>query len=467
MAFASPMAASSARAEPSARGSARGLPSLEEVYRRIRRRSEELCEPLEIEDYGVQPIVDASPPKWHLAHTTWFFETFLLVPFVEDYRRFHPSFEYLFNSYYNGVGQPFPRPSRGNLSRPTVAEVLAYRRHVDVAMAPLLVAEDADVQARVELGLHHEQQHQELLVTDFKVTLGSNPMKPAYREPSARGSARGFPSLEELNGETPKTALPLAFVDFDGGLTEQGMDAGGAFCFDNESPEHRAWLEPFALANRVVTNGEYQEFIEDGGYAKPALWLSEGWAWVQERGIDAPMYWRATEGGWREYRLDGEGPVAPHLPVTHVSFYEAEAYATWAGARLPTEAEWEHVGRGACARERTDRHQPPAAALEGNFADSGRLHPAAATSGADGEAAPMQLFGDCWEWTSSAYRPYPGFTPLPGTLGEYNGKFMSGQQVLRGGSCATPEGHVRPTYRNFFYPPDRWQFTGIRLAKDA
>ena len=421
-----------------------------EVYGRVRRRSEELCEPLEIEDYGVQPIVDASPPKWHLAHTTWFFETFLLVPFVQDYRRFHPSFEYLFNSYYNGVGRPFPRPSRGNLSRPTVAEVLDYRRHVDAAMQTLLAAEDAEVQARVALGLHHEQQHQELLVTDFKVTLGSNPLKPAYRQP---------------NGETPRTALPLKFLRHDGGLTEQGMDAGGAFCFDNESPEHRVWLEPFALANRAVTNGEYQEFIEDGGYAKPALWLSEGWAWVQGRGIEAPMYWRATEDGWQEYRLDGESPVAPHLPVTHVSFYEAEAYATWAGARLPTEAEWEHVARGAVGGS-VDGGTSGAGALTGNFADNGRLHPAAATLGAD-ETTPMQLFGDCWEWTSSAYRPYPGFTPLPGTLGEYNGKFMSGQQVLRGGSCATPKGHVRPTYRNFFYPPDRWQFTGIRLAKDA
>ena len=284
MAFISPMAGNATRAEPSARGSARGLPSREEVYGRIRRRSEELCEPLEIEDYGVQPIVDASPPKWHLAHTTWFFETFLLVPFRKGYRPFHPSFEYLFNSYYNGVGEPFPRPSRGNLSRPTLAEVLAYRRHVDVAMAPLLVAEDVEVQARLELGLNHEQQHQELLVTDFKVTLGSNPLKPAYRE---------------RNGETLRTALPLAFRHFDGGLTEQGMDAGGAFCFDNESPEHRVWLEPFALANRAVTNGEYQEFIEDGGYAQPALWLSEGWAWVCRQGIYAPMYWRATDDGWQ------------------------------------------------------------------------------------------------------------------------------------------------------------------------
>ena len=435
MAFASPAAANPTRAA---------------VYGRVRRRSEELCEPLEVEDYGVQPIVDASPPKWHLAHTTWFFETFLLAPFRKGYRPFHPSFEYLFNSYYNGVGRPFPRPSRGNLSRPTVAEVLAYRQHVDAAMAPLLVAEDAEVQARVELGLHHEQQHQELLVTDFKVTLGSNPLKPAYRE---------------ANEETTAAPPPLEFQRYEGGLTHLGQDAGGAFCFDNESPEHRVWLEPFALANRAVTNGEYLAFIEDGGYANPALWLSEGWAWVQERAIDAPMYWRATEGGWREYRLDGEGPVAPYLPVTHVSFYEAEAYATWAGARLPTEAEWEHVARGAVGG-RVDDGSSGAGALTGNFADNGRLHPASATLGAD-ETTPMQLFGDCWEWTSSAYRPYPGFTPLPGTLGEYNGKFMSGQQVLRGGSCATPKGHVRPTYRNFFYPPDRWQFTGIRLAKDG
>ena len=442
-----------------------------EAYGRIRRRSEALCEPLEIEDYGVQPIVDASPPKWHLAHTTWFFETFLLAPFLKGYRAFHPSFEYLFNSYYNGVGRPFPRPSRGNLSRPTVAEVLAYRRHVDAAMERLLGAEDAEVQARTELGLHHEQQHQELLVTDFKVTLGSNPLKPAYRAEKSRAptdaawqggdgpSCEGRP-LPQDEG----SALPLRFCRHGGGLARQGMDAGGAFCFDNESPEHRVWLEPFALANRPVTNAEYLEFIEDGGYAKPALWLSEGWAWVQAQGIEAPMYWRCAEDGWREYRLGGESAVAPHLPVTHVSFYEAEAYAAWAAARLATEAEWEHV-----ARESLDNREPPVrGAVAGNFADSGRLHPSPASDVAEpGDAVPMQLFGDCWEWTSSAYRPYPGFTPLPGTLGEYNGKFMSGQQVLRGGSCATPQGHVRPTYRNFFYPPDRWQFTGIRLAKDA
>ena len=365
---------------------------------------------------------------------------------------FHPSFEYLFNSYYNGVGQPFPRPKRGNLSRPTVAEVLAYRRHVDAAMERLLVAEDAEVHGRAELGLHHEQQHQELLVTDFKVTLGSNPLKPAYWEPDADGP-------ESTSRRRPQTS-PLRFARYDGGLVDQGMDAGGAFCFDNESPAHRVWLEPFALANRLVTNGEYLEFIEDGGYAEPSLWLSEGWAWVQERGIQAPMYWRSVEDGWREYRLDGESPIAPHLPVTHVSFYEAEAYAAWAGARLPTEAEWEHV-----ARTDVGAKEATTGVRTGNFADSGRLHPAAPES--SGEPQPAQLFGDCWEWTSSAYRPYPGFKPLPGTLGEYNGKFMSGQQVLRGGSCATPEGHVRPTYRNFFYPPDRWQFTGIRLAKDA
>ena len=425
--------------------------ALEEVYGRIRRRSEALCEPLEVEDYGVQPIVDASPPKWHLAHTTWFFETFLLAPFLKGYQPFHPSFGYLFNSYYNGVGKPFPRPARGNLSRPTVAEVMAYRRHVDGAMERLLGAEAPDVQARTELGLHHEQQHQELLVTDFKVTLGSNPLRPPYR---SRIEAPEWASAE-------RQALPLGFGRYDGGLVDQGLDAGDGFGFDNESPAHRTWLEPFALANRPVTNGEYRDFIADGGYRTPSLWLSEGWAWVQERGIEAPMYWRAVEDGWREYRLDGESPVAAHLPVTHVSFYEAEAYAAWAGARLPTEGEWEHA-----ARQSLDEHwQSAADALAGNFADSGLLHPGPATPAA--ADVPLQLFGDCWEWTSSAYRPYPGFKPLPGTLGEYNGKFMSGQQVLRGGSCATPEGHVRPTYRNFFYPPDRWQFTGIRLAKDA
>ena len=400
-------------------------------YAAVRAQSEALCEPLATEDYVVQPIVDASPPRWHLAHTTWFFETFLLKPFAHRYRPFDDAFEYLFNSYYNGVGNQFPRPLRGTLSRPTVAEVRRYREHVDAAMQPLLGREDATVQSRIELGLHHEQQHQELLLTDVKANLGLNPLKPAYR-------AASEPAAE--------IAPALAFEPFAAGMAEIGA-AGKGFCFDNERPRHRVWLHDFALANRLVTNAEYAAFIDDGGYDAPALWLSEGWAWRSEHDVHAPMYWRRVDGAWLEYRLDGgERPVEDDAPVTHVSYFEADAYARWAGARLPTEAEWEVAAAG----------NP----VHGTFAPNA-VHPRAA----QGNGGLLQVFGDCWEWTSSAYGPYPGFTPLAGTLGEYNGKFMSSQNVLRGGSCATPQGHVRATYRNFFYPKDRWQFTGIRLAK--
>ena len=400
-------------------------------YAPVRGQSEALCEPLATEDYVVQPIVDASPPRWHLAHTTWFFETFLLKPFAAGYRPFDAAFEYLFNSYYNGVGNQFPRPLRGTLSRPTVAEVRRYRQHVDAAMQPLLGREDATVQSRIELGLHHEQQHQELLLTDVKANLGLNPLKPAYR-PASEPAAEIAPAL--------------AFEPFAAGMAEIGA-AGKGFCFDNERPRHRVWLDDFALANRLVTNAEYAAFIDDGGYDTPALWLSEGWAWRSEHDVRAPMYWGRVDGAWLEYRLDGgERPVEDDAPVTHVSYFEADAYARWAGARLPTEAEWEVAAAG----------NP----VHGTFAPNA-VHPRAA----QGNGGLLQVFGDCWEWTSSAYGPYPGFTPLAGTLGEYNGKFMSSQNVLRGGSCATPQGHVRATYRNFFYPKDRWQFTGIRLAK--
>lgn len=400
-------------------------------YAAVRQQSEALCEPLATEDYVVQPIVDASPPRWHLAHTTWFFETFLLKPFAAGYRPFDAAFEYLFNSYYNGVGNQFPRPLRGTLSRPTVAEVRRYRQHVDAAMQPLLGREDATVQSRIELGLHHEQQHQELLLTDVKANLGLNPLKPAYR-------AASEPAAD--------VAPALSFEPFAAGMAEIGA-VGKGFCFDNERPRHRVWLHDFALANRLVTNAEYAAFIDDGGYDAPALWLSEGWAWRSEHDVYAPMYWRRADGAWLEYRLDGgERRVEDDAPVTHLSYFEADAYARWAGARLPTEAEWEVAAAGT--------------PVHGIFAPNA-VHPRAA----QGNGGLLQVFGDCWEWTSSAYGPYPGFTPLAGTLGEYNGKFMSSQNVLRGGSCATPQGHVRATYRNFFYPKDRWQFTGIRLAK--
>ena len=407
------------------------------AYAEVRAYSEALCESLAIEDYGVQPIVDASPPRWHLAHTTWFFETFLLKPFRTGYQPFHPAFEYLFNSYYNGVGEQFPRPNRGTLSRPTVAEVLAYRHHVDEAMAALLASEDPEVQGRIELGLHHEQQHQELMLTDIKANLGLNPLKPAYR-PGPVAAADD---------------VPLTFEPFAGGIVEVGAGADVPFCFDNERPRHKAWLEEFALANRLTTNAEYAEFIADGGYRTPSLWLSEGWAWRCENAVEAPMYWRDADGAWMEYRLDGEHPLWMTAPAAHVSHFEADAFARWAQARLPTEAEWEVAATCQTASDSLPAPTPTQLAL----------HPSLATN----HNGLQQLTGACWQWTSSAYGPYPKYSPLAGTLGEYNGKFMSGQLVLRGGSCATPPGHTRPTYRNFFYPKDRWQFTGIRLAKSV
>ena len=380
----------------------------------------------------MQPMDDASPPKWHLAHTSWFFETFLLKPLLPGYRVFHPLYETLFNSYYNGVGDPFPRRRRGHLSRPTVSEVMAYRAHVDEAMVGMLQGASAQVEERTTLGLHHEQQHQELLLTDVNFNFGHNPLAPVYQPVAAT------PASSEV--------VPLKFDDHPGGLVDIGATAG--FCFDNERPRHRVFLQPFAIAQRLVTCEEYLAFIEDGGYQQPALWLSDGWTWLQQSGIGAPLYWRQCDGIWQEYRLSGVNFVEAAAPVTHVSYYEADAYTRWAGCRLASEAEWET----AAAQD---------ALGAGNFVTGGRLHPAPALAGN------RQFFGDTWEWTSSPYVPYPGFRPLEGSLGEYNGKFMSNQLVLRGGSCATPPDHIRASYRNFFYPPDRWQFTGIRLALDA
>ena len=405
--------------------------SLAEEYSAVRQQTEMLCQPLSVEDYGVQPMDDASPPKWHLAHTSWFFETFLLKRFVKGYSPFDEAYEHLFNSYYNGVGEPYPRVKRGHLSRPTVRQVYEYRAHVDAHMTALLMHDSQEIRDGVVLGLNHEQQHQELIVTDLKYILGTNPLHPAYR------------TNLDTSACTPRE---VRFVTYQGGLVEIGTD-GGEFRFDNEAPRHKVWLEPFELADRLVTNREYLEFMADDGYRHASLWLSDGWTAARANAWDAPLYWYKVDGCWFEYRLSGGAPVVWDAPVTHVSFYEADAFARWSGARLPTEAEWESVAG-----------QHPVA---GNFSDSGRLHPQAASDGV------VQLFGDAWEWTSSAYSPYPGYRPLAGTLGEYNGKFMSNQLVLRGGSCATPPGHVRVTYRNFFYGPDRWQFTGIRLAKDG
>ncbi len=417
-----------------------------DAYRRVRSQSEALCEPLETEDYVIQTADFASPAKWHLSHVSWFFETFLLEPYVDGYQAFDPLFTYLFNSYYQGVGSPFPRPERGALSRPTVKQVYAYRAHVDRAMAELLEnppsQHSADIQCRLALGLNHEQQHQELLLMDLKYNLSRNPVLPAYR-----------------NGELERCpeAKPLNWIDYDAGVVSVGFSGAASdgtlfdgFCFDNEGPRHRVFLEPYRLADRLVTNSEYQAFIADGGYDRHELWLSDGWEACRRQAWRAPLYWFERDGEPMEYTLDGPHTLDPHAPVCHVSFYEADAYARWAGARLATEFEWEHAAAGL---------EPT-----GHFVDSGRLHPFAAKDAGEPANAPRQCFGDLWEWTSSDYGPYPGFRPDEGAIGEYNGKFMCNQRVLRGGCCVTPAGHTRLTYRNFFYPDQRWAFNGIRLA---
>ena len=411
--------------------------SLAVQFDATRGRSLEICAPLTTEDHVIQPFEDASPPKWHLAHTSWFFETFLLKPYLPDYRPLNEAFEYLFNSYYNGVGEQFPRARRGTLSRPSVEEVHDYRAHVDVGMRELLQRElDDQVLFPITLGLHHEQQHQELMLTDLKYNLGHNPLTPAY--------------LDRDSKPENEVAAPLGYRHVSGGIYDVGHEPGTTkdFVFDNESPRHQVLVGDFEIANRVVTNGEYLAFVEDGGYDDPSLWMSDAWSLVSTaEGFKAPLYWRKSDHGWVEYTLTGSRPLQLDSPVTHVSGYEADAYARWFGARLPTEQEWEIAAAS---------HSNTA----GNFYESGLLHPA--SQGEDSE----HFFGDVWEWTSSSYNPYPGFNPFTGQLGEYNGKFMANQLVLRGGSCVTASSHIRHTYRNFFYPKDRWQFTGIRLAKN-
>jgi ergothioneine biosynthesis protein EgtB len=397
-------------------------------YRTVRAWTEQLCVPLAIEDYVVQSMPDASPAKWHLAHTSWFFETFVLEAFASEYRTFHPQFRVLFNSYYEAVGPRHARADRGLLTRPSVAEVSAYRHAVDEAVLTLLSAPAgaaATVVERIELGLQHEQQHQELLLTDLQHAFSRNPLKPVY-------SARPAPF--------PQLAEPQRFVAFEAGLDMLGHEGAG-FAFDNERPRHRVVVEPFELATRLATAAEYMEFMQDRGYQRPELWLSDGWAAVQTEGWTAPLYWEARDGSHCRYSLHGEVPVAAHEPVCHVSFYEADAYARWAGARLPTEAEWELA----------HARQPVA----GQFVEEGLLIPRATGSG----------FGSAWVWTASPYVAYPGFRPEVGAIGEYNGKFMCNQMVLRGGSCFSPQQHLRATYRNFFPPSARWQVTGIRLAR--
>ncbi len=416
-------------------------------YQRVRDQTEALCKPLVLEDYGVQPMADASPPKWHLAHTTWFFETFLLKTSIPGYTPFHPSYEYLFNSYYNSIGEQYPRAARGDLSRPTVAEVMAYRQHVDGAMHELMEREPLDL-GTVLLGLNHEQQHQELILTDVKYNLGRNPLYPAYRDDLTLDLDQAGPDVanRSIGSADPRSVgrvAPLQFVEFGAADIEVGASPG--FSFDNELPRHRVHVAAFALADRLVTNEEFQGFMEDDGYCRPELWLSDGWAALRNGARQSPLYWTCENGRWYEYGFAGRAPLNPSQPVVHVNLYEADAYARWCDARLPTEFEWERAAAGV----------PP----RGNFVESDLLTPGAATG-----TGLRQLFGDAWEWTSSSYAPYPGFKPGAGALGEYNGKFMSSQMVLRGGSCATPEGHVRASYRNFFYPGDQWQFSGLRLA---
>lgn len=396
-----------------------------------------------MEDYTLQREAFVSPPKWHLAHTSWFFETFLLKPFLPDYHSPNDLYEQLFNSYYNGVGEQFPRPQRGLLSRPTVEQVLAYRAEVDNGMQRLLAAPDhpaSDViLQRTQLGIEHEKQHQELYFTDLKYSLDINPLAPVLwpRPPASAHAASG-------------SALPaLTWQAFHGGLVTIGY-SGEGFCFDNELPRHQHFLQPFSLADRLVTNAEYLEFILDGGYQQPQWWLADGWAAVQEHGWTAPLYWRRDAHHFTEFTLYGLQPLAPDLPVCHVSAYEADAYARWAGARLPTEQEWEWAATGVCAGPE-----------QGIPSDTPSCHPRAAAA----QPGMRQLFGACWQWTSSAYSAYPGYQPAAGAIGEYNGKFMSNQLVLRGSSCVTSEDHARASYRNFFYPGDRWQFSGIRLAR--
>lgn len=411
--------------------------SLQARFEAVRQQSLKLCVPLETEDYQVQPMDDASPPKWHLAHVTWFFETFLLKPFLPGYQPVDDAYEVLFNSYYNGVGVPFTRADRGNLSRPTLNEVLDFRAHVDEKMQTLLdMTLGPDQLFRIEVGLNHEQQHQELILTDLKYNLGNNPLAPAY-----------------VNTRVPRSvAGSLNWHRIDGGLVEIGAAGDQGYVFDNETPLHKMYLESYELASRPVTSGEFIEFIEGGGYENAALWLSDGWSHLNQLGAQrwqVPLYWQVRDGDYYEYTLSGLRKVDRDAPVCHVSAYEADAYARWRGCRLPTEAEWEHAAR--CAGQ------------SGHFVEDEHYHPVLTDTG----TSLGSMLGDVWEWTSSSYGPYPGYRPFPGQLGEYNGKFMANQLVLRGGSCATPRSHIRSTYRNFFYPPDRWQFSGIRLARDV
>jgi ergothioneine biosynthesis protein EgtB len=407
--------------------------SLGERFVAVRATSERLAAGLTFEDQCIQSMADASPTKWHLAHTSWFFERVILQTFAENYAPFDTRYDYLFNSYYEGLGPRHPRPQRGLISRPSGHDVVAYRRHVDEAIVKLLERGDPKVATLVTLGLHHEQQHQELILTDIKHAFFINPLRPAFAPPERRNAS--------------DAAAPQSFIEFAGGVVEIGA-RGPDFFFDNEGPVHSVLLQPFRLAARPVSCADYLDFMRDGGYERPEFWLSDGWSQAQREGWRAPLYWEDKGGDWQIFTLRGERPVDPTEPVAHVSLFEAAAYAAWAGKRLPTEFEWEAVAS----------KEP----IAGNFLEQRHYHPRPG----NGDGALAQAYGDVWEWTRSSYDPYPGYRPFDGTLAEYNGKFMVGQIVLRGGSCATPQSHMRATYRNFFPPSARWQFSGIRLAED-
>ena len=412
-------------------------------YDEVRAHTEQLAAPLSPEDQTVQSMPDVSPTKWHRAHVSWFFETFVLADHEQGFAPFQDKYWFLFNSYYEAVGPRFSRPQRGVISRPGAHDVGVYRGNVDARMRDLIDSLDGGtlekITPTIELGFHHEQQHQELLLMDIKHVLSLNPLRPAYVERRERATTPG--------------PDPLGWLDVEGGLVEIGHEGPG-FSFDNELPRHQVWLEPFRLADRLVTNGEWLEFMADGGYRRHEFWLSDGWARVNADGWQAPLYWDEVDGVWLEHTLHGTWPVDPALPVTHVSFYEAEAFASWAGKRLPTEAEWEHA-----VAQDGQRDQ-----VVGNLANTTSYHPEAAPAPGTTAGRLRQAHGDCWEWTSSAYLPYPGFHPAAGAIGEYNGKFMSNQMVLRGGCALTPPGHARASYRNFFPPGSRWPMTGLRLA---
>ena len=410
-----------------------GRAQLKAEFSRIREFSESLCQPLKTDDYQIQSIPQTSPPKWHMAHVTWFYETFILTDFQRDYKTFRAEYDFIFNSYYYTHGNMHPRPKRGLLSRPTVDEIYQYRHSIDEVMLELIESVDdsklADLSFRIELGLHHEQQHQELLLMDVKHNFSANPLKPAYRNDLKIST--GQPSTQD-------------WIAFEGGINSIGTD-GNKFCFDNETPLHEVLLRPYKLSRRFVTNSEYMDFINDGGYSNPALWLADGWTLIQTHGWHHPLYWSKDHNDWLQFTLGGMRELNPNEPVCHISYYEADAFARWSGNRLPLEAELEIM-----------LDSEP---ISGNFIEDDYLHPIPANDNG-------QCYGDLWAWTASPYTPYPGFKPLAGTMGEYNGKFMSNQMVLRGGSCITSIDHIRPTYRNFFYPDERWAFTGIRLAKD-